>query len=66
MNPRRKIVWLCLACHEESDEKQACHPDEVVRMYEDTILRGLNASGGARVFALTVSDDENEEQKPNE
>lgn len=66
MNPRRKIVWLCLACHDESDEKQACHPDEAVRVYEDTIRRGLNASGGRRVFALTVSDDENEEQKPNE
>ncbi len=61
MNPRRKIVWLCLACHDESDEKQACHPDEAVRVYADSIRRGLNG-----VFALTVSDDENEEQKPNE
>lgn len=65
MSPERKIVWLCLACHDESDDKPACHPDEVVRVYEDTIRRGLNASGGRRIFALTVSD-ENEEQKPNE
>lgn len=58
MNPRRKIVWLCLACHDESDEKLACHPDEAVRVYEDTIRRGLNASGGRRVSALTIPDEE--------
>ena len=34
MNPRRKIVWLCLCG--VSDEKPACHPDEAVRVYEDT------------------------------
>lgn len=54
----RKIVWLCPCQGGVSDEKPACHPDEAVRVYEDTIRRGLNASGGRRVFALTVTDEE--------